>query len=80
MRLDDDDDDDHGPPQRVVGEGTLATRRRVVSRNPNGVVMWRDELAAWLPARAEAARRLAGGVVGAAGGGQQRRRGRRGCG
>jgi hypothetical protein len=45
----DDDEEGQAPRQRVVGEGTLKTVAKVVARNLNGVVVWRDELAAWLP-------------------------------
>src|SRR5688500_498948 len=41
-------------PQRIVGEATLRALAGIVSRTPNGVVMWRDELAAWLPGRGRA--------------------------
>ncbi|MBN9088940.1 MAG: DUF3987 domain-containing protein [Reyranella sp.] len=36
------------PAQILVGDATLEAMADVVSGNPRGVVLWRDELAAWL--------------------------------
>jgi hypothetical protein len=47
--IEDDDEEAQAARQRIVGEGTLRTVAKVVSRNTSGVVVWRDELAAWLP-------------------------------
>jgi hypothetical protein len=36
------------PPQIVVSDSTLEALADVVAANPRGVILWRDELAAWL--------------------------------
>ena len=41
-------DDDFVPSQIVVADATIEALVDVVSGNPRGVVLWRDELAAWL--------------------------------
>jgi hypothetical protein len=41
-------DDDFIPSQIVVADATIEALVDVVSGNPRGVVLWRDELAAWL--------------------------------
>ncbi|MBS0527025.1 MAG: DUF3987 domain-containing protein [Proteobacteria bacterium] len=41
-------DEVYVPSQIVVGDATLEALADVVSGNPRGVIMWRDELAAWL--------------------------------
>jgi hypothetical protein len=54
--LDGADNDDRTAPQRIVSEATVRALAGVVARNPggNGVVLWRDELLAWLPGRGRA--------------------------
>jgi hypothetical protein len=49
----DPNEDDRTAPQRVVSDATLRALAGVVARNPGGtgVVLWRDELLAWLPGR-----------------------------
>ncbi len=41
-------DSSFSPSQLVVADATLEAMADVVAGNPRGVVMWRDELAAWL--------------------------------
>lgn len=42
------------PAQIVIGDSTLAALADVIAGNPRGVVVWRDELAAWFAALARA--------------------------